>query len=101
MSAMVVCFLSRPTEKSIFILFVLLMFLVSPALNIIELFYVLFKSTVDHVKDPESEPQYFWSVKPLQLLLINCSSLPHVLSQGQAGSWRQLQSRESCQQQCK
>ncbi|XP_063786008.1 gap junction alpha-1 protein-like [Pseudophryne corroboree] len=38
------CFLSRPTEKTIFIWFMLVASLVSLALNIIELFYVSFKS---------------------------------------------------------
>ncbi|XP_046891201.1 gap junction alpha-1 protein-like [Hypomesus transpacificus] len=37
------CFLSRPTEKTVFIIFMLVVSLVSLALNIIELFYVFFK----------------------------------------------------------
>uniref|UniRef100_A0A8C8ZEU3 Gap junction protein n=1 Tax=Prolemur simus TaxID=1328070 RepID=A0A8C8ZEU3_PROSS len=52
------CFLSRPTEKSIFIIFMLVVSLVSLALNTIELFYVLFKSIKDHVKDWESDPYH-------------------------------------------
>ncbi|CAI9573344.1 unnamed protein product [Staurois parvus] len=44
------CFLSRPTEKTIFILFMLVVSLVSLALNIIELFYVAFKSAKDGIK---------------------------------------------------
>ncbi|OPJ73121.1 gap junction alpha-1 protein [Patagioenas fasciata monilis] len=51
------CFLSRPTEKTIFILFMLVVSLVSLALNIIELFYVFFKGVKDRVKgktDPYS-----------------------------------------------
>ncbi|XP_022363621.1 gap junction alpha-1 protein-like [Enhydra lutris kenyoni] len=49
------CFLSRPTEKSIFILFMLVVSLVSLALNIMELFCVFFRGLKGHVKDPESE----------------------------------------------
>ncbi|XP_038253809.1 gap junction alpha-1 protein [Dermochelys coriacea] len=51
------CFLSRPTEKTIFIIFMLVVSLVSLALNIIELFYVFFKGVKDRVKgkpDPYS-----------------------------------------------
>ncbi|XP_069091498.1 gap junction alpha-1 protein [Pleurodeles waltl] len=51
------CFLSRPTEKTIFIWFMLVVSLVSLGLNIIELFYVCFKSVKDRIKgrsDPYS-----------------------------------------------
>ncbi|XP_028653620.1 gap junction alpha-1 protein [Erpetoichthys calabaricus] len=44
------CFLSRPTEKTIFIIFMLVVSLVSLLLNVIELFYVLFKGIKDRVK---------------------------------------------------
>ncbi|KAL4843235.1 hypothetical protein H8958_007727 [Nasalis larvatus] len=44
------CFLSRPREKTIFIIFMLVVSLVSLALNIIELFYVFFKGVKDQVK---------------------------------------------------
>uniref|UniRef100_A0A8C5Q600 Gap junction protein n=1 Tax=Leptobrachium leishanense TaxID=445787 RepID=A0A8C5Q600_9ANUR len=44
------CFLSRPTEKTIFIRFMLVVCLVSLALNIVELFYVTFKSIKDGMK---------------------------------------------------
>ncbi|XP_053566761.1 gap junction alpha-1 protein [Bombina bombina] len=44
------CFLSRPTEKTIFIWFMLVVSLVSLALNIIELFYVTYKSVKDNIK---------------------------------------------------
>ncbi|XP_043930396.1 gap junction alpha-1 protein-like [Protopterus annectens] len=44
------CFLSRPTEKTIFIVFMLVVSLVSLFLNIIELFYVFFKSLKDRMK---------------------------------------------------
>ncbi|XP_043930429.1 gap junction alpha-1 protein-like [Protopterus annectens] len=44
------CFLSRPTEKTIFIIFMLVVSLVSLALNIVELIYVFFKRTKDHIK---------------------------------------------------
>ncbi|XP_075395457.1 gap junction alpha-1 protein-like [Tenrec ecaudatus] len=45
------CFLSRPTEKTIFIIFMLVVALVSIALNIIELICVIVKSIKDHLKD--------------------------------------------------
>ncbi|XP_044128839.1 gap junction alpha-1 protein [Bufo gargarizans] len=51
------CFLSRPTEKTIFIWFMLVVSLVSLGLNIIELFYVTFKQVKDGIKgkkDPYS-----------------------------------------------
>uniref|UniRef100_A0A2K6SQ80 Gap junction protein n=1 Tax=Saimiri boliviensis boliviensis TaxID=39432 RepID=A0A2K6SQ80_SAIBB len=44
------CFLSRPTEKTIFIIFMPVVSLVSLALSIIELFYVFFKGIKDRVK---------------------------------------------------
>ncbi|CAO2628119.1 Gap junction alpha-1 protein [Lemmus lemmus] len=44
------CFLSRPTEKTIFIIFMLVVSLVSLALNIIELFYVFFKGVKDRCR---------------------------------------------------
>lgn len=44
------CFLSRPTEKTIFIIFMLVVSLVSLTLNIIEIFYVSFKSIKDRMK---------------------------------------------------
>ncbi|KAM4816951.1 gap junction alpha-1 protein [Urocitellus parryii] len=51
------CFLSRPTEKTIFIIFMLVVSLVSLALNIIELFYVFFKGVKDRVKG-RSDPYH-------------------------------------------
>nr|7F94_A Chain A, A C-terminal deletion mutant of gap junction alpha-1 protein (Cx43-M257) [Homo sapiens]7F94_B Chain B, A C-terminal deletion mutant of gap junction alpha-1 protein (Cx43-M257) [Homo sapiens]7F94_C Chain C, A C-terminal deletion mutant of gap junction alpha-1 protein (Cx43-M257) [Homo sapiens]7F94_D Chain D, A C-terminal deletion mutant of gap junction alpha-1 protein (Cx43-M257) [Homo sapiens]7F94_E Chain E, A C-terminal deletion mutant of gap junction alpha-1 protein (Cx43-M257) [H len=51
------CFLSRPTEKTIFIIFMLVVSLVSLALNIIELFYVFFKGVKDRVKG-KSDPYH-------------------------------------------
>ncbi|XP_012971841.1 gap junction alpha-6 protein [Mesocricetus auratus] len=47
------CFLSRPTEKTIFILFMLVVSLVSLVLNVIELFYVLFKAIKNYVRDKD------------------------------------------------
>ncbi|XP_041951967.1 gap junction alpha-1 protein [Alosa pseudoharengus] len=44
------CFLSRPTEKTVFIIFMLVVSLVSLALNVVELFYVFFKRIKDRVK---------------------------------------------------
>ncbi|XP_063039942.1 gap junction alpha-1 protein [Engraulis encrasicolus] len=45
------CFLSRPTEKTIFIMFMLVVSLVSLGLNVIEFFYVLFKRMKDQAKE--------------------------------------------------
>ncbi|XP_045633983.1 gap junction alpha-1 protein-like [Ursus americanus] len=69
------CFLSRPTEKSIFILFMLVVSLVSLALNIIELFYVFFKGIKEHVKDPENEPYHDTSGLP-SLSIDSSSAVP-------------------------
>ncbi|XP_019482993.1 PREDICTED: LOW QUALITY PROTEIN: gap junction alpha-1 protein-like [Hipposideros armiger] len=44
------CFLSRPTEKTVFLIFMLIVSLVSLALNIIRLFYVFLKGVKDRVK---------------------------------------------------
>uniref|UniRef100_A0A667WFM4 Gap junction protein n=1 Tax=Myripristis murdjan TaxID=586833 RepID=A0A667WFM4_9TELE len=44
------CFLSRPTEKTIFIIFMLVVSLVSLILNVIELFYISFKQIKDRMK---------------------------------------------------
>ncbi|KAK5880630.1 hypothetical protein CesoFtcFv8_023635 [Champsocephalus esox] len=44
------CFLSRPTEKTVFIIFMLVVSMVSLMLNVIELFYVFFKRIKDRVK---------------------------------------------------
>ncbi|XP_060038938.1 gap junction alpha-6 protein-like [Erinaceus europaeus] len=48
------CFISRPTEKSIFIRFMLGVSLVSLALNIMELCYVLFKHIKNHPNGQQS-----------------------------------------------
>uniref|UniRef100_A0A3Q3IRM3 Gap junction protein n=1 Tax=Monopterus albus TaxID=43700 RepID=A0A3Q3IRM3_MONAL len=52
------CFLSRPTEKTVFIIFMLVVSLVSLLLNIIELFYVLFKRIKDRVKGKQQPTLY-------------------------------------------
>lgn len=52
------CFLSRPTEKTVFIIFMLVVSLVSLVLNIIELFYVLFKRIKDRVKGKQQPTLY-------------------------------------------
>uniref|UniRef100_A0A8C7Y8U2 Gap junction protein n=1 Tax=Oryzias sinensis TaxID=183150 RepID=A0A8C7Y8U2_9TELE len=51
------CFLSRPTEKTVFIIFMLVVSLVSLMLNVIELFYVLFKRIKDRVKGKQQQQQ--------------------------------------------
>uniref|UniRef100_A0A8B9KQ11 Gap junction protein n=1 Tax=Astyanax mexicanus TaxID=7994 RepID=A0A8B9KQ11_ASTMX len=48
------CFLSRPTEKTVFIIFMLVVSLVSLLLNVIELFYVFFKRIKDRVKGKQN-----------------------------------------------
>lgn len=53
------CFLSRPTEKTVFIIFMLVVSLVSLMLNVIELFYVLFKRIKDRVKGQTQPPALF------------------------------------------
>ncbi|XP_072301466.1 gap junction alpha-1 protein [Eucyclogobius newberryi] len=53
------CFLSRPTEKTVFIIFMLVVSLVSLVLNVIELFYVLFKRIKDRVKGQQLPPTLF------------------------------------------
>ncbi|KAM8826991.1 gap junction alpha-1 protein [Synchiropus picturatus] len=52
------CFLSRPTEKTIFIIFMLVVSLVSLMLNVIELFYVFFKQIKDRVKGRQPPTLY-------------------------------------------
>lgn len=52
------CFLSRPTEKTVFIIFMLVVSLVSLMLNVIELFYVLFKRIKDRVKGQTQPPLF-------------------------------------------
>ncbi|XP_067220457.1 gap junction alpha-1 protein-like [Chanodichthys erythropterus] len=49
------CFLSRPTEKTVFIIFMLVVSLVSLLLNIIEFFYVLYKQRKDQKKSPSEQ----------------------------------------------
>lgn len=44
------CFISRPTEKSIFIIFMLVMGLVSLVLNLLELFHLCCKNLLSNVK---------------------------------------------------
>ncbi|XP_023694850.2 gap junction alpha-1 protein [Paramormyrops kingsleyae] len=48
------CFLSRPTEKTVFIVFMLVVSLASLLLNVIELTYVFFKRIKDQTKMNES-----------------------------------------------
>uniref|UniRef100_A0A8D0GSS1 Gap junction protein n=1 Tax=Sphenodon punctatus TaxID=8508 RepID=A0A8D0GSS1_SPHPU len=81
------CFLSRPTEKNIFIIFMLVVSLVSLALNIIEIFYVSFKSIKDRMKaksDPYSPSAALSSTKdcgsPKYAYFNGCSSLTAPLS---------------------
>ncbi|XP_007897861.1 gap junction alpha-1 protein [Callorhinchus milii] len=44
------CFLSRPTEKTIFIIFMMVVSIVSAALNVAELVYIVFKGLTDRIK---------------------------------------------------
>ncbi|TSV68164.1 Gap junction alpha-1 protein [Bagarius yarrelli] len=45
------CFLSRPTEKTVFIMFMLVVSLISLALNVFEFFYAIFKRMKDHFRE--------------------------------------------------
>ncbi|GAA6101928.1 gap junction alpha-1 protein, partial [Tachysurus ichikawai] len=47
------CFLSRPTEKTVFIMFMLVVSLISLALNVFEFFYAIFKRMKDHFREAE------------------------------------------------
>ncbi|XP_041704345.1 gap junction alpha-1 protein isoform X1 [Coregonus clupeaformis] len=49
------CFLSRPTEKTVFIIFMLVVSLVSLGLNVIELLYIFFKRIKDGIKNPDND----------------------------------------------
>lgn len=69
------CFISRPTEKSIFILFMLVVSLASLAFNIIELSYVLFKVIKNYVR---KENEVYYSIADLQNL--SHVSSPNVLT---------------------
>lgn len=59
------CFVSRPTEKTIFILFMLVVSLVSLALNLLELSYVLYKVIKNYVR---KEDEVYYSIADLQSL---------------------------------
>ncbi|KPP79846.1 connexin 43-like [Scleropages formosus] len=58
------CFLSRPTEKTIFILFMLVVSLVSLLVNMVELIYVLVKRIKDQVKMKEERFHCSASLEP-------------------------------------
>lgn len=47
------CFLSRPTEKTVFIVFMLVVSLISLALNVFEFFYAILKRMKDQFKESE------------------------------------------------
>ncbi|XP_036449719.1 gap junction alpha-1 protein [Colossoma macropomum] len=49
------CFLSRPTEKTVFILFMLVVSLISLGLNVFEFFYAVFKRMKDQIKESEKQ----------------------------------------------
>lgn len=70
------CFLSRPTEKTIFILFMLVVSMVSFVLNIIELFYVLFKAIKNHMGNKKEEVYR----NPVELPKPSCVSSSAVLT---------------------
>ncbi len=58
------CFLSRPTEKTVFIIFMLVVSLVSLALNVFEFFYVIFKRMKDRIKESEKNFDRACNIKP-------------------------------------
>ncbi|KAK1792905.1 hypothetical protein P4O66_001636 [Electrophorus voltai] len=49
------CFLSRPTEKTIFIIFMLVVSLISLGLNVFEFVYAVFKRMKDQIKELEKQ----------------------------------------------
>ncbi|XP_076834372.1 gap junction alpha-1 protein [Brachyhypopomus gauderio] len=49
------CFLSRPTEKTIFIIFMLVVSLISLGLNVFEFLYAVFKRMKDQIKESEKQ----------------------------------------------
>lgn len=51
------CFLSRPTEKTVFILFMLVVSLLSLGLNVFEFFYAVFKRMKDRFKEAGRRPE--------------------------------------------
>ncbi|XP_036029835.1 gap junction alpha-6 protein-like [Onychomys torridus] len=69
------CFLSRPTEKSIFMLFMMVVSLVSLVLNIIDLIQVLFNTIKNCVRD---EDEFYYGTADLQSL--SHDSSPSVLT---------------------
>uniref|UniRef100_A0A8C8RAD3 Gap junction protein n=1 Tax=Pelusios castaneus TaxID=367368 RepID=A0A8C8RAD3_9SAUR len=48
------CFVSRPTEKTIFILFMMVMGLISLSLNLLELFHLFFKNLLSNLRKASS-----------------------------------------------
>ncbi|KAL6477342.1 hypothetical protein MHYP_G00131770 [Metynnis hypsauchen] len=49
------CFLSRPTEKTVFIVFMLVVSLISLGLNVFEFFYAVLKRMKDQIKESEKQ----------------------------------------------
>ncbi|KAM3850761.1 gap junction alpha-1 protein-like [Diretmus argenteus] len=70
------CFLSRPTEKSIFIIFMLVVSLVSLLLNVIELLYIAFKQVKDKMKAPEPDYRSAGAAAARAVSYIYCNGCP-------------------------
>ncbi|XP_067116054.1 gap junction alpha-1 protein [Osmerus mordax] len=72
------CFLSRPTEKTVFIVFMLVVSLISLALNVIELFYIFFKRIKDRMKGPDDDVQVKSDLRPStqDMSYIYCNGCP-------------------------
>lgn len=72
------CFLSRPTEKTIFIVFMLVVSVVSLVLNIIELLYISFKQMKDKMKASQNEFHSAGMLKPRpqDVSYIYCNGYP-------------------------
>ncbi|XP_076008594.1 gap junction alpha-1 protein-like [Genypterus blacodes] len=72
------CFLSRPTEKTIFIIFMLVVSVVSLVLNIIEVLYISFKQIKDKMKMSRNEFQTMAMLKPApqDVSYIYCNGYP-------------------------
>ncbi|XP_020655792.1 gap junction alpha-4 protein [Pogona vitticeps] len=76
------CFMSRPTEKTIFILFMLVVGLISLTLNLLELFYLCGKSLLRNVKEsdccsPSSAPPLPCDANAFPSKLCEMSSAPY------------------------
>uniref|UniRef100_A0A670IDB2 Gap junction alpha-1 protein n=1 Tax=Podarcis muralis TaxID=64176 RepID=A0A670IDB2_PODMU len=81
------CFLSRPTEKTIFIIFMLVVSIVSLSLNIIEIFYVTLKSVKDRMKTKSNPFSPNSGMSPSKEYRNNSSSCRNYNKQASEQNW--------------